>query len=309
MSAFVGIDVAKATLAVWIRPTGQSFTVGNDLPGHAELVARLREIDVTMIVLEATGGYEKPVLACLGHASLPVARVAPQRARAFATALGRIAKTDPIDASVLAHLAEVLDLAVTRPQGPQQQRLRALVQRRTQIVQIRDDERRRLQQASDGFVNLSLNRSLKSLQQEIACCDREISQAVADLDVEDARRLASVPGFGPVTVSSLLAFVPELGHLDRRQIASLVGLAPYNHDSGQQFRMRHIYGGRALIRRVLYMATWSVIRVQPDFKARYQRLRQRGKCAKVALVACMRVLLVRVNAMIRDQSEWQMQTA
>lgn len=306
MSVFIGIDVAKATLAVAVRPGGERFAVGNDAAGHRTLVERLQGLQVERIVLEATGGYERAVLAALAD-TWPVVRIAPHRARAFANAMGRIAKTDPIDAAMLAHLAEVIDAPPARVESPQQRLLQGLVQRREQLVQHRDDERRRLQQSSGRLVMASLNRQLRSLVADIARLDKAIAQAVADTDSPLARQLVAVPGIGPVTTATVVAFLPELGQLGRREIAALVGVAPYNVDSGQKQGKRRIRGGRANVRRVLYMATWSAIRTQADLKARYQALRERGKCAKVAVVACMRVFLVRLNAMVRDGTPWQMQ--
>ncbi len=306
METFIGIDVAKATLAVAVRPSGERFQVDNDAAGHRHLVQRLRRWQVARIVLEATGGYERAVMAQLSW-HWPVVRIAPHRARAFATAMGRIAKTDPVDAAVLAHLAQVSEAPPTQMITPQQQRLQALVQRREQLVGHRDDERRRLQQADPGIV-ASVTRQIRLALAEIARLDRKIAQAVAQREDATARRLRAVPGIGAVTTATVLAFLPELGQLQRKQIAALVGVAPYNVDSGQRQGPRRIRGGRAGVRRVLYMATWSAIRSQPDLKARYQALRDRGKCAKVALVACMRLLLVRLNAMLRDGTTWRMQT-
>lgn len=306
MTMFVGIDVSKATLAVALRPGDERFELGNDAAGHRALVKRLQGVSIERIVLEATGGYERAVLAVLAE-QWPVVRIAPHRARAFARAMGTLAKTDPIDAAMLAHLAQVIDAPTVRSPSPDQQRLQALVQRREQLVQQRDDERRRLQQASDRFVQGSLKRHARQLAAEIVQVDRAIAQGVCALDAETARQLRAVPGIGVVTTATLLAFLPELGQLDRRQIAALVGIAPYNLDSGQRQGMRRIHGGRAGVRRVLYMATLSAIRTQAHLKARYLNLRERGKCAKVAIVACMRLLLVRLNAMIRDGSPWQMQ--
>jgi transposase len=309
MSVFVGIDVSKSTLAIAVRPIGQVFTVANAPDGYRDLLRRLAVLPVGRVVLEATGGYERGVLAALIAAGLPAVRVSPHRARAFATAMGRLAKTDPIDAAVLAHLAEVIEAEATPAVAAEQQALRDLVQRREQLVQWRDDERRRVQQAASPVVRRSLQRSITAAQREIAHCDREIAQALLAVGHETSQRLLAIPGVGPVTTASLMAYVPELGSLDRRKIAALVGLAPYNCDSGTQMGKRRIRGGRPRVRRVLYMATWAVIRTQPDFKARYASLLQRGKCAKVALVACMRVLLIRINAMLRDQSEWKMISA
>ena len=210
MSVFIGIDVAKATLAVAIRPTGERFEVGNDAAGHKVLAERLRDLPVERIVLEATGGYERAVLVALAG-TWPVVRVAPHRARAFATAMGRIAKTDPIDAAMLAHLAEVIDAPPARVESPQQRLLQGLVQRRGQLVQQRDDERRRLQQANGTAVVASLKRQLRSLVADIVRLDRAIAHAVAETDSALARQLDAVPGIGPVTTATVVAFLPELG--------------------------------------------------------------------------------------------------
>jgi transposase len=307
MSVFIGIDVAKATLAVAVRPGDAQFEVGNDAAGHQLLRARLQALPVQRIVLEATGGYERAVMAAL--VAWPVVRIAPHRARAFARAMGRIAKTDPIDAALLAHLAQVVEAPASPAPSPGQCRLQALVQRRDQLVRQRDDERRRLTQACEAFVTRSLTRQITLLRREIARLEQAIAQAIAATHSQRDQQLRSVPGLGPVTSATLLAFLPELGQLRHRQIAALVGVAPYNLDSGQRQGLRRIHGGRPAVRRVLYMATLSAIRCQPQLKARYLALRQRGKCAKVAIVACMRVLLVHLNAMIRDATTWRLQDA
>ncbi|QDW66328.1 IS110 family transposase [Luteimonas granuli] len=305
MSVFVGIDVAKATLAVALRPNGEVFEVANSSAGHRSLAQRLRKLPVERVLLEATGGYERAVMAALQD-EWPVVRVPPHRARSFATAMGRTAKTDPIDAAMLAHMAEVTEMPPAAAETPQQQRLQALVQRRAQVVQQRDDDRRRLQQVQgQPLVVASLKRLLRAQQAEIALLDKAITQAVADADSERSAQLRAVPGIGPVTAATLIAFLPELGQIERRQIAALVGVAPYNADSGGKRGLRRIQGGRAGIRRVLYMATWSAIRAQPALKRRYEALRSRGKCAKVALVACMRAFLGQINAMLRDGKPWQ----
>ena len=305
MSVFVGIDVAKTTLAVALRPNGEIFEVANSPAGHRTLVQRLRKLPVERVLLEATGGYERAVMAAL-QAEWPVVRVPPHRARSFATAMGRSAKTDPIDAAMLAHLAQVTDAPPTQPETPQQLRLQALVQRRSQVVQQRDDERRRLQQVQDQpLVVASLKRVLRAQQVEVALLDKAIAVAMVEADGQRTDRLLAVPGIGPVTAATLIAFLPELGQIERRQIAALVGVAPYNADSGGKKGLRRIRGGRAGIRRVLYMATWSAIRAQPALQQRYQDLRARGKCAKVALVACMRSFLGQLNAMLRDGKSWQ----
>lgn len=303
MSIWIGIDVSKASLAVHFHPAGQFLVVPNTPAGHAELVAHLTGRKVGNVLLEATGGYERAVMRALAGAGVTITRINPRRARAFAQALGKTAKTDPIDAAMLARMAELV-VAERRAPNPGQEALRALVQRREQLVQQRDDDRRRLKQATHDRVRNSLIEHIDWVRKQIRAIGKDIVQLQRQVDHALADHLMAVPGIGAVTTASLLAYVPELGHLDRREVAALAGLAPYNVDSGQKSGKRRIRGGRAAIRRVLYMACWSVIRTQSDFKARYQRLRQRGKCPKLAITACMRVLLTRLNAMARDRSEW-----
>jgi transposase len=309
MNVWVGIDVAKDTLAIWVRPTGLSFAVANTLEGHKQLLHRLSSMPVQRVLLEATGGYERRVMEALLAAGLAVERINPQRARAFATAVGKVAKTDPIDAAVLAHMAQVLQTPSRNSVSARTNALRALVQRREQLVQQRDDERRRQHQTTHAVVRASLARGIRALQKEIKKFNASIVAAMRQADDALTQQLNAIKGLGPVTTSSLIAYVPELGTLNRRQIAALVGVAPYNADSGQHAGKRHIRGGRPAMRRVLYMATLSVIRSQPDFKTRYLALRARGKCAKVAIVACIRVLLIRLNAMVRDKAEWKIHPA
>ena len=303
MSVWIGIDVAKASLAVHLHPDAQLLSIPNTPDGHARLLAQVKGRQVGNVLLEATGGYERELMRALAAAGLPVTRVNPRRARAFAQAMGKTAKTDPIDAALLARMAELV-VAERRQPDPLQEELRDLVQRREQLVQQRDDERRRLKQATHARVRDSLIEHIGYLRRQIRQMDRDIILARRRLDQVLGERLMAVPGIGEVTTASLMAYLPELGSLDRRQIAALAGLAPYNLDSGQKSGKRRIRGGRAAIRRVLYMASWSVIRKQPDFAARYQRLLQQGKCAKLAITACMRVLLIRLNAMARDNTEW-----
>lgn len=304
MTHWIGIDVSKATLAVCLLPQTHHLTLSNNAEGHAQLLALLHGQPVGNVLLEATGGYERPLMQALTAAGLPVTRINPRRARAFAQAMGKSAKTDPIDAALLARMAELV-CAPSPALEPEREALREWVQRREQLVQQRDDERRRLHQARLPQIRDDLIEHIAYLRGRIRQLDRAIIQAQQRLDDELSQRLRTVAGIGPVTAASLLAYLPELGRLDRRQIASLAGLAPYNVDSGQHTGKRRIRGGRAPIRRVLYMACWSVIRTQPDFQARYQQLRLRGKCAKVAITACMRVLLIRLNAMARDHTEWR----
>lgn len=305
MTLWIGIDVAKASLAVCVLPAKQLFSFPNTPVGHAQLLAQLAGEDIGNVLLEATGGYERAVMQALAQARLPATRINPRRARAFAIAMGKTAKTDPIDAAMLARMAELVH-PTELPRSSQHEELRALVQRRGQLVEQRDSERRRLQQATLPAVKDDLVEHIKQLQQRIKVLDKAMSQSLRGLDAPRTKRLLTIPGIGPVTAASLAAYLPELGLLDRRQIAALAGLAPYNVDSGQHSGKRHIRGGRALIRRALYMACLTVIRKQADFKRRYARLRAQGKLAKVAITACMRVLLVRLNAMVRDKTEWKM---
>ena len=303
MSIWIGIDVAKATLAVHVLPEGRFLSLPNSPQGHGQLLAHIAGRSVGNVLLEATGGYERSVMRALADAGLPITRINPRRARAFAQALGKTAKTDPIDAAMLARMGELVVADRMHPSA-QQEELRALVQRREQLVQQRDDDRRRLKQATHERVRASLTVHISWLREQIRAIGKDIVQLQQQVDDDLARRLMAVPGIGPVTAASLQAYLPELGHLDRREIAALAGLAPYNADSGQKEGRRRIRGGRGTIRRVLYMACWSVIRMQPDFNARYCRLREQGKCAKLAITACMRVLLIRLNAMARDKTEW-----
>lgn len=304
MTLWIGIDVSKATLAIHQLPAGQSLSVPNTADGHARLLECLHGQPVANVLLEASGGYERRLMRTLAAADLPVTRINPRRARAFADAMGKTAKTDPIDAALLARMAKLVQ-APSPAWEPEREALRDLVQRREQLVQQRDDERRRLHQARLPEVRNDLIAHIDQLRQRIGQLDKLIVQAQQQLDDDLSRRLCAIAGIGEVTAASLLAYLPELGQIDRHQIAALAGLAPYNVDSGQHTGKRRIRGGRAPMRRVLYMACLSVIRMQPDFKARYQQLRQRGKCAKVAIIACMRVLLIRLNAMVRDSTPWR----
>ena len=304
MTLWIGIDVAKATLAVCVRPEGRCITLPNTPQDHAQMLALMANQPVGNILLEATGGYERALMAALKEAGRPVTRINPRRARAFAIAMGTTAKTDPIDAALLARMAELIPPSSVA-WVPEREALRDLVHRRQQLIGERDSERRRLQQASSQIVRDDLIGHIGELRRRIHAISKAMIQAQRQLDHTRCRRMEAIPGVGPVTTASLMAYLPELGHLDRRQIAALAGVAPYNVDSGQCAGKRRIRGGRAAIRRVLYMACWSVIRKQEDFKQRYERLRQSGKCAKVAITACMRVLLVRLNAMIRDDAEWK----
>lgn len=305
MISWVGIDVSKANLVVWVQPQNEGFDVSNTCEGFVELIERLSCYEVGRVLLEATGGYECKVMAALQGANLSVLRINPCRARAFAVAMGKNAKTDPIDAAVLANFAEVLSAPRDKIISPEREALRELIQLREHFVQQRDDNKRRLQQAQLPTAVEAIKDHIRYLQTQIKQFAKAIDQSMRDLDAEKVTRLTSVKGIGTVATASLLVYLPELGELDRREIAALAGVAPYNDDSGDHKGKRQIHGGRARIRRALYMSCWVVIRYQADFKARYDALRERGKSAKVALIACMRILLIRLNAMLRDGTEWR----
>lgn len=305
MISWIGIDISKSNLVVWVQPQGEGFDLPNTSGGFVELIERLSRYEVGRVLLEATGGYESKVMAALQGANFKVLRINPRRARAFAVAMGKNAKTDPIDAAVLADFAEVLHASCDKIISPEREALRELIQLREQFVQHRDDNKRRLQQVQLPAVTEAIKGLVHYLQVQIKQLDKTIHQSMHELDAEKAERLISVKGIGTVATASLLVYLPELGELDRREVAALAGIAPYNDDSGNHSGKRQIYGGRARVRRALYMSCWVVIRHQPDFKARYDALRERGKSAKVALIACMRILLIRLNAMLRDGTEWQ----
>jgi transposase len=306
-SPFVGIDVAKAELVVALssQPTTQTFA--NDLAGRQQLVAWLGPHTPQLCVLEASGGYETPILDALWAADLPVVRVNAWQARRFAEARGRRAKTDALDAVLLAELGRVMELAAQPPPSPARQRLAVLQTRRQQLVRMRVAEQNRLQQTRDAGVQASMTRVIALLEAEQAEIEAELDTLIA-ADAElagQAQLLTSVPGLGPGSVRLLLAAVPELGQASPKQLAALVGVAPFNHDSGRKRGQRAIGGGRASVRAGLYMATLAATRHNPVLRSFYQRLRARGKPAGVAVIACLRKLLVIANAIIRDGQPWQ----
>lgn len=309
MFSCAGIDVSKDSLEVRINPQDVGMSYPNTVSGFPALVDWLKGFEVTRVVLEATGGYERDAMKALQKADFEVFRINPRRAKDFAKAMGYRAKTDPIDARLLAEFATVIKDSCSRISSVEQDNLRALVQQRENFVQQQSDDRRRIKTASSDSVKPLLQSHIDYLDQAIKSIETLIRQSTKDLDSEKAARLCSVKGIGLVTAASIMAYLPELGTVGRHEIAALVGIAPYNDDSGKHEGPRHIGGGRFAVRRAMYMACWIVILRQPEFKARYEALRLKGKCAKVALIACMRVLLIRLNAMIRDNTEWREQAA
>lgn len=306
-SLFVGIDVAKDGLDVHIRPTAEAFSVPHDDAGVAGLVERLTRLRASLVALEATGGYEVTVAAALASAGLPVAVINPRQIRDFARATGQLAKTDVLDARVIAAFAEAVRPAVRPLPDEQARTLGELVTRRRQLVDMYGAEMNRRRLVRDPQVQQQLAAHLQWLDQALTDLERELRQAIRATPVwrETESLLRSVPGIGPVTAFTLLADLPELGRLPRRQIAALVGVAPFNRDSGTLRGRRAVSGGRASVRHVLYMATVSAIRRNPIIRAFYRRLRDSGHPAKVALTAAMRKLITILNAILRDHRPWQ----
>ena len=304
---FVGIDVAKDRLDVHVRPSGEAFAVARDGKGLDELVARLRGRDVALIVLEATGGFETTVTAALCAVGLPLVVANPRQVRDFARATGRLAKTDAIDAAVIAHFADAVRPEPRPVPDAEARALGELLTRRRQIVEMMTAERNRRKRLADRRMIKSIDRLLKALQRELSDLEEALDDTIrgtpAWRETEDL--LKSVPGIGDVTARVLIAHLPELGTLDRKKIAALVGVAPFNRDSGTLRGKRTIWGGRANVRAALYMAALVASRYNPTLSRFYQRLLQAGKPKKVALTAVMRKLLTILNAIIRDQTPWQ----
>jgi transposase len=302
----VGIDVSKDRLDVHVRPAGTALSFGRDAAGIEALVSELAGVAPLIIAVEATGGFETVVVASLAAAGLPVVVVNPAQVRAFAIALGQRAKTDPIDAAVIAHFA-----AATRPQVRElpdaaTQALADLVARRRQIIQMIVAERAREKRAS-ARARKSIVRLLKTLQSELSALDADIDESVRGSAVwrEKEDLLASVPGVGPTIARTMLAELPELGSLDRRQIAALAGLAPFTRKSGKWCGKSFISGGRASVRAILFMGAMTAMRWNPTLRAFHQRLRSAGKPKMVAIIAVARKLLTILNAILRDKTKWQ----
>jgi transposase len=303
---FVGIDVSKDEVVVAVNSTGAAWTSATSPVGLDALVTRLHHESPTLIVLEASGGYELPVVAACTAAGLPVAVVNPRQVRAFARALGRTAKTDAIDAHVLAEFGARVQPEARPVPDAATQALAALVARRRQLLDMLTAERQRLPQARTPAVRRDLQQHIRWLERRVRDVDAELGGAIQASPVWRVRDdlLRTVPGIGPVVARTLLAELPELGHLDRRQIAALVGVAPFNRDSGRWRGRRTIWGGRSPVRGALFMAALVAAHRNAVLRVFYQRLRAAGKPPKVALVAVMRKLLTIINAMIRDTQRW-----
>jgi transposase len=304
---FVGIDVAKDRLDVHVRPGGESFTVARDGEGLAALVDRLKQVAPALIVLEATGGFEITVAAAVGSAGLPLAVVNPRQIRDFARATGKLAKTDALDAAAIAHFAQAVHPEPRALPEAQAQELGELVARRRQVIEMMVAERNRGRQLQSTRLKKRIERHLAALQKELTEIETDLDENIRGTPIwrENENLLKSVPGVGNATARTLLADLPELGTLGRKQIAALVGVAPFNRDSGAWRGRRTIWGGRAGVRATLYMAALVASRHNPVIAAFYRHLRDLGKPSKVALTACMRKLLVMLNAILRDRRPWQ----
>jgi transposase len=303
---FVGIDVSKDHLDVHVRPSDDAFGVMHDAEGITALVERLRAAQPELIVLEATGGLQTRVAATLAAAGLPTAVVNPRQVRDFARAIGRLAKTDALDAEAIARFAEAVKPEPRPLSDEEGQALQALVARRRQLVEMRVAEKNRRQQTKDAQLRKGLDAHLEWLAQAIADLDKDIDDHIKGSPLWRAKEdlLVSVPGVGTTIARALIADLPELGTLSRRRIAALVGVAPFNRDSGKMRGRRSVYGGRASVRSSLFMATITAVRWNPAIRDAYQRLVEAGKPKMTAIVACMRKLLVILNAIMRDRTVW-----
>jgi transposase len=299
MEHFVGIDVAKDRLDVHLRPSGETFAVARDGEGLAQLVGRLQTLAPQLVVMEATGGYETIVASAVVAARLPLAVVNPRQIRDFARATGKLAKTDRIEAAAIAHFAEAVRPPVRPIADAQTRALGELVTRRR--------ERNRRRRVTQSRVLRAIDRHLELLQTELSELEQDIDGAIRKSPAwqADADLLASVPGVGKATLRTLIAELPELGRLDRRKIAALVGVAPINRDSGTMRGRRTIAGGRPTVRTALFMAALVASRANPIIAPYYVKLRAAGKTGKQALTACMRKLIVILNAILRDRKPWQ----
>jgi transposase len=306
-SSIIGIDVSKASLDVAFGLQGRVRRFSNEPAGHRALARALAKRSPTCIVLEATGGYERAVLRHLATQRLPAVRVNPRQVRDFARASGILAKTDALDAAVLVRFAAAMRPEPRALPTPEQERLAALHTRRTQLVEKRTSERNQLQTVTDALIVRTIKQMIKTIDQQIALLEAEAAEVIAQhRQLERSFEiLTSIPGIAAVTAGVLLSHMPELGTLSRQAVASLAGLAPFNHDSGTQRGQRHIRGGRTMVRSALYMAALSAVQHNKVLREDYERMvQQSGKPPKVALTACMRKLLTIANALVRDDCCW-----
>ena len=303
--SFVGIDVSKDTLEIGIYPGVDAYSVANSEQGLDELVLRLKALGPQLIICEATGGYETLAVSRLAAAQLPVLAINPRQIRDFAKSVGKLAKTDAIDAGIIARFAAAVRPELRSIKDHPSQELAALMTRRRQIVEMITAETNRLSTASKRN-RRDIEAHVRWLQKRLEQIDDQIKRDIHDSPIWRTKDkiLQSTTGVGPAMSAALIGYVPELGQLTGKQISALVGVAPLNHDSGRFRGRRMIWGGRAHVRSVLYMSAVSAMQHNPVIREFYQRLRTKGKCFKVAIVACMRKLLVVLNAMLRDQTTW-----
>jgi transposase len=304
---YVGLDVSKKDLELAVHESDYRRCYLNKASAFAELITEMITLAPARIVVEATGGLEKPVVAAMHTAGLPVVVINPRQVRHFARALGQLAKTDRLDARVLAHYGAAIKPPLRPIKSAAEQNLDALVGRREQLVGMLIAEKNRRATAPNDTVREEIDEHIEWLEGRIAALDQQLKQLMKTSAVWNHTNqiLRSVPGIGPVVSFTMLADLPELGKLNRQQISKLVGLAPLNRDSGQKHGTRHIYGGRASVRSILYMATLTAIRHNPVIKAFYERLIANHKVFKVAITACMRKLLSIVNLMVRNGTTWK----
>jgi transposase len=306
---YVGIDVSKSTLDVYIHPVNKVIKVSNDDIGFKKLKEHLPN-QITLVAMEATGGYEKQVFKKLSSFGIPVAVVNPRQIKNFAKALGQLAKTDRVDAKIIAQFAEKIEPRVIPVKEEKQEKLVELKTRRSQLIGMITMEKNRLGKAGKTVQKIIEN-SIKFLEQQLKALNKALQQIIGE-NIELSKKdklLQSIKGVGPVVSATILADLPEFGTLNQRKIAALVGVAPFNQDSGRYEGKRKVWGGRAPVRAALYMAALAASRSNPQIKAFYKRLCGAGKKKKVALTACMRKLLVTMNAIVKTEIPWQVNYA
>lgn len=303
---FVGIDVSKDRLDVAILPEKEHWNVPNDTPGRKKLIKQLAKLTPTLILLEPSGGYEIEVIAALFDAELPVVSQNPRQVRNFAKACGKLAKTDKIDALVLAEMARAIEPQRRPPKPKELREFSGLVKRRTDLLENITVETNRKRMETNAFARADIEAHIKYLRQRVKAIEAMIRQYIKENEEwkEKDRIVRSFKGAGPVLSSVQIAHLPELGALSRKEIAALVGVAPFNCDSGQFCGRRRVWGGRVQVRNVLYMAALCAIKCNSTIKTFYERLKENGKPFKVAMTACMRKIITTLNAMVRDREEW-----
>jgi transposase len=307
VSIFVGVDVAKDSLEVYLPFSKKNQSIENSIESIDDLCLQLKKKRKLMVVMEATGGYEKLLVERLFKAGIAAAVVNPRQVRDFANGIGLEAKTDPIDSQVISKFGEVVQPSAMAEKSDHEKKHSALVTRRCQLLDMINQENNRIKQTWDDDAKRSIRETLETLEKQLKSVDAQLAKMLAS-DTANARKieiLNSAKGVGPVTISTLIAELPELGDMNRGQVAKLVGVAPINRDSGKSNGRRFIGGGRSHVRRVLYMATLAAIRFNPTIKAYYMHLKAKGKLSKVAIVACMRKLITILNLMIKNNTTWK----